>query len=121
MQDLGTLGGASSSALAHQQQRAGRGVGRREPAGSFQDAFLYSNGTMTALDNSGDSGATAINNEGQIVVNVGDSVFLYSNGTKTNITGTAAEGSQRHQRRRPGGGGYTFAPTDAFLWSARRE
>ena len=93
------------------------GVSDASQADSSQDAFLYSNGTMTALDNSGDSGATAINNAGQVVVNVGDSVFLYSNGTKTNITGMAAEGSGNAVNDAGQVVGYTFPPR-AFLWSA---
>ena len=118
MQDLGTLGGASSGAYGINNSGQVVGVAGTAPGSNASDAFLYSNGTMTALDNSGHSSATAINNEGQVVVNVGDSVFLYSNGTKTNITGTAAEGSGNSINDAGQVVGYTFGTLRAFLWSS---
>ncbi len=118
MQDLGTLGGASSGAYGINNSGQVVGEAGTAPGSNASDAFLYSNGTMTALDNSGHSSANAINNEGQVVVNVGDSVFLYSNGTKTNITGTAAEGSGNSINDAGQVVGYTFGTLRAFLWSS---
>jgi probable HAF family extracellular repeat protein len=71
MQDLGTLGGAYSS--AHGMNNAGQVVGDSNTSAGYTRAFLYSDGQMVDLNSliPSDSGwtlqsAEAINNRGQI-------------------------------------------------------
>jgi probable HAF family extracellular repeat protein len=74
--DLGTLGGAASEASAI--NASGQVVGWSNTASGTQDGFLYTNGQMLDLNSLLDasdaaaytiSGATAINDNGQIVAN----------------------------------------------------
>lgn len=76
MTDLGTLGGAASEALAI--NTSGQVVGWSNTASNTQDGFLYTGGQMLDLNSLLDasdaaaytiSGATAINDNGQIVAN----------------------------------------------------
>ncbi len=68
MTDLGTLGGSSSEAWRSTITGISSG-GRTLPGISGQHAFLDHNGTMTDLGTLGGyaSGATAINDKGQVV------------------------------------------------------
>jgi probable HAF family extracellular repeat protein len=72
MQDLGTLGGTNSSALA--LNAAGQVVGTSDVSQAARHAFLYSNGSMIDLNSAISSQvgltlttATGINDLGQIV------------------------------------------------------
>lgn len=67
--DLGTLGGASSSAYAI--NNSGQVVGQAATSSGAKHAFLYSGGPMADLGTLGgaDSCATSINNGGQVVGN----------------------------------------------------
>ena len=93
--DLGTLPGGSES-YAFGINNNGQVVGEAETASGVQHAFLYSNGTMTDLNNliptpyNYESAATGINDSGQVVgssVTTGNvnRAFLYSNGTMTDL------------------------------------
>ena len=76
----------------------GQIVGAAEPSGSYNHAFLYSNGVATNLGTLGGpaSGAQGINDNGQIVGSssvIGSDyfgAFLYSNGTMINLNSLVA-------------------------------
>jgi probable HAF family extracellular repeat protein len=93
MTDLGTFGGAYSSALGI--NNLGQIVGYYASPYGFHHAFLYSNGNFTPLGPFGAeaiSVAYAINDSGVIVGGATDSykvpfhAFLYSNGVMTDIS-----------------------------------
>jgi probable HAF family extracellular repeat protein len=83
--DLGTLGGASSSASAINNR--GQIVGSSDLSGSAGDhAFLYSRGRMRELlPGSTQSSATDINNRGEVVGSSEFRAFLYRRGQVTEI------------------------------------
>jgi probable HAF family extracellular repeat protein len=86
--DLGTLGGASSSGVALNNN--GQVIGTSTTSSGATDAFLYSNGTMTDIGNWTPS---AINDAGQIVgTNSQNQAVIYSAGNLSQIplTGYAA-------------------------------
>ena len=112
--DLGTLGGTSSDACWHQQQRAGRG--QPIPAAVPHHAFLYSGGSMQDLGTLRriEQFRHGINNSGQVVgmptpAAVPLHAFLYSgNGPMQDLGTLRRNGGQlslRHQRQRAGRGG----------------
>jgi probable HAF family extracellular repeat protein len=85
MRDLGTLGGANS--WGHGINDRGDVVGESETASGETHAFLWRDGTMTdlgALTGSPDSGATAINERGQVVGHrdYGSSTVLWETGRR---------------------------------------
>jgi probable HAF family extracellular repeat protein len=94
VQDLGTLGGLQSEALAIDD--SGRIVGWARPAGYLppRHAFLWQNGTMTDLGTFGgtESVAEAINNSGQVVGWLGSidgkHAFLWQNGRFSLLPGS---------------------------------
>jgi probable HAF family extracellular repeat protein len=92
MQNLGnSLGGIDSQALAVND--SDQVVGWADSTGGQNEAFLYSNGTMFALNPfDGGSIANGINNAGQVVGEAGlftdDSyAFLYNDGAMLNLNG----------------------------------
>jgi probable HAF family extracellular repeat protein len=102
MSDLGTLGGSNS--WAYGINASGQVVGMSDTRTRAQQAFLYSNGTMTNLGSlsgeNGGSSASGINASGQIVgassTNNGyGHAFLYSDGTMTDL-GTLPGGTQSY-------------------------
>ena len=96
--DLGTLPGSTSS-YAEGINASGEVVGYAwygVGLGSYEHAFLYSNGTMQDLNTllgGSYSSASGINASGQVVgfakTSTGGDAFLYSNGTMTDL-GTLA-------------------------------
>jgi probable HAF family extracellular repeat protein len=92
MTDLGSLGGTFTYVDPYGINDHGQVVGQANTADDTAwHAFLYSNGAMTDLGTMGGvgvSGATGINNYGQVVgYSMTDDfrTFLYSNGTMTDI------------------------------------
>ena len=123
VQDLGTLGGTDSCAASINDNGQVVGTSDVTPGNdSPQDAFLYSNGTMTDLDQlvggKHQSSADAINNAGKVVGNCGGSAFVYANGTVTTIASVLADaindaGEVVGEITSSNGG----HPGHAFLWS----
>jgi probable HAF family extracellular repeat protein len=90
MNDLGTFGGAQSTAYGI--NNLGQVVGGAYTSGSREHAFLYRAGVMTDLGTLGgyESRAYGINAAGQVVgfaatVGGGDHAFLYSGGIMTDL------------------------------------
>lgn len=89
--DLGTLGGASSSASSINDR--GQIVGNALLADGTPRGYLYSGGTMTALPSTSYTTAAAINNAGTIAGSVAvdwpwsnpQHAFTYANGTYTDL------------------------------------
>jgi probable HAF family extracellular repeat protein/YD repeat-containing protein len=92
IQDLGTLGGASSSAFG--VNSSGEVVGASTTSSGATHAFIYSKGVMTDLGTLGgtNSAADAINDSGVIVgssetvSNQAEDGFVYTNGTMADLT-----------------------------------
>jgi len=89
--DLDTFAGGFNSE-AYGINNSGQVVGNARFGGGYEQAFLYSGGTMSNLGNlgGGDSSATAINNSGQVVGNSSTSsrtthAFLYISGTMIDL------------------------------------
>ncbi|MFA6416545.1 MAG: PEP-CTERM sorting domain-containing protein [Candidatus Paceibacterota bacterium] len=80
--DLGTLGGATSSAYA--VNSAGQIVGYADVGNNIPVPFLYQYGIMTALGNA-EGSANDINDLGQVVGVSNGSAFLYQGGMLNNI------------------------------------
>ena len=95
MTDLGSLGGPSSSSIATAINSSGQVVGESAPSPNAPShAFLYQNGHMTDLGTLGgtQSGAAAINDQGQVVGTAGldpantiQHAFLYSAGKMVDL------------------------------------
>jgi probable HAF family extracellular repeat protein len=90
MQDLGTLGGPSSTATAIND--AGAIIGNSDLPGPGTAAFMYANGSLSSLGNLGSnySSAFALNNNGLVAGESGTSAgvvhgFVYENGTITDL------------------------------------
>src|SRR5204862_432883 len=99
LNDLGTLGGASSAATGI--NRSGQVVGRALTSLGNSRAFLYTNGSLRSLGTLGgsQSAAYAINDVGDIVgsaTTTGDAAtraFLYRNGTMVDLNTFLPAGS----------------------------
>jgi probable HAF family extracellular repeat protein len=127
MLDLGTLGGDRS--VAYGINSSGQVSGWSWTSGDgYQDAFLYSNGSMLNLGDLQQYGerpgsfAFGMNNSGQ-VVGIGDlNAFLYSNGSMQDL-GTLYGGPRSAAQAINNNGqvvGYSWIPggaSHAFLYS----
>jgi probable HAF family extracellular repeat protein len=89
--NLGNLGGSSRNSIAYAANSAGVATGTADNSSrTSDDAFFYSNGTMTDLGQGcGQTVGTGINNFGVIVgiqyCGADESAILYQNGTMFNL------------------------------------
>lgn len=125
--DLGTLGGALSSAFGINDN--GQVVGAASLVSGYSHPFLYSGGTMSdlgTLDGGTNGVAFSINNSGQVVGSAytadGDNrAFLYSNGSMNNLGTLGGNRSQAHgindSGQVVGWADTTTGPVRAFLYS----
>ncbi len=116
--DLGTLGGPRTDATDVNDK--GHVVGQSETAGGLRHAFLWRDGVLTDLTpNAWQSGATAINERGEIAgyVQLAEGqptqAFRWYRGTTTLLPGTEY-GSEINERGQVGG---TAQPSETDPWT----